>query len=214
MNEPAPPTHEAKSAANQHPLTPTEQQMLLALARAELRSYFGLAAGSLPAPGGNLPVAADLPAALRRPAGVFVTLHAHGDLRGCLGSLVAGAPLAEAVQDLVVAAATRDPRFPPVTARDVAELIVEISVLGDPAPLTCVAQVHPGRHGLIVSRDAARGVLLPQVAVEQGWDGPAFLSQTCTKAGVPADSWHAWDRGEDDDFSVLAFTAQVFSEAG
>jgi AMMECR1 domain-containing protein len=57
-------------------------------------------------------------------------------------------------------------------------------------------------------------VLLPQVAVEHGWDGPTFLSQTCTKAGLPADSWQAWDRGEDEDFSVLAFTAQVFSEAG
>lgn len=189
-------------------LTPTEQELLLQLARAELHSFFGLTAGAEeePAAGG------DLPATVLRPAGTFVTLHAHGDLRGCLGSLTAGPPLAEAIQDLAVAAATRDPRFPAVTASEVADLEIEISVLSDPAPLTRVAQVNPGRHGLIVGRDAARGVLLPQVAVEQGWDGPTFLSQTCVKAGLPADAWQAWDRGEDDEFSVLAFTAQVFSE--
>ena len=93
-----------------------------------------------------------------------------------------------------------------------AGLQIEISVLSDPFPLARAQQIVPGRHGLIVSRGADRGVLLPQVAVEQGWDGPAFLSHTCLKAGLPAEAWSAWDRGEDDGLTVMAFTAQVFAE--
>jgi AmmeMemoRadiSam system protein A len=189
-------------------LTPAEQQILLALARTELRSFFGLLAEDE----AGVTSVDGLPAALRRPAGTFVSLHAHGKLRGCIGTFTAAQPLAQAVRELVIAAATRDPRFSSVTAEDVEDLELEISVLSEPAPLTHVAQVNPGRHGLIVARDACRGLLLPQVAVEQGWDAPTFLSQTCVKAGLPADAWYAWDKGEDDDFSVLAFTAQVFSE--
>ena len=189
-------------------LTPAEQQLLLALARAELCSFLGLAGGN---EAGARPEG-DLPAALRRPAAVFVTLHAGGKLRGCIGTFAAVQPLDKAVRDLVIAAATRDPRFSPVTAEEVGSLELEISVLTEPAPLTGLAQVDPGRHGLIVMHDASRGLLLPQVAVEQGWDAPTFLSQTCVKAGLPADAWHAWNEGRDDEFSVLAFTAEVFSE--
>ena len=190
-------------------LSSAEQQALLALARGELRSFFGLSSSGEAAS----PAADDLPAALRRPAGVFVTLHADGRLRGCIGTFVAVQPLAEAVRELVIAAATRDPRFSPVTADEADALELEISVLSDPAPLSHADQVDPGRHGLIVAGDDCRGLLLPQVAVEQGWDASTFLSQTCVKAGLPADAWHAWDEGRDDDFSVLAFTAQVFSES-
>ena len=208
MNEPTPTSTDLAGEEHRSGLTVIDQQILLALARSALCSFFGLSADAQ----AEACESGDLSEILRRPAGTFVTLHADGRLRGCLGTLTAGKPLAEAVQELVVAAATRDPRFPAVTANEVAALELEISVLGEPAPLAHVAQVDPGRHGLIVARDACRGLLLPQVAVEQGWDGPTFLSQTCVKAGMPADAWHAWESGEDHEFSVLAFTAQVFSE--
>ncbi len=181
------------------PLTPAEQAMLLALARAGLRADVSLDD-------------ANLPPALQRPAGAFVTLHSGGKLRGCIGSPSAGPPLARLVAELAVSAATRDPRFPPVTAAEIDGLHIEISVLGAPVALQHASQVEVDRHGLIVGRGSSRGLLLPQVATEQGWDAGAFLSHTCLKAGLPGDAWQDWDAGKDPDFSVEAFTAQVFGE--
>jgi len=180
-------------------LTPAEQKMLLALARAGLRADLGRDDAALPA-------------ALQRPAGAFVTLHSGGKLRGCIGSLSADPPLARLVAELAVAAATRDPRFPPVTAAEVDALDIEISVLGAPVPLQHASQIEVGRHGLIIAQGSFRGLLLPQVASKHGWDGETFLSHTCHKAGLEGDAWRDWDAGKDPDFSVEAFTAQVFGE--
>jgi len=178
-------------------LTPDEQELLLALAREGLRGD---------------PRDSDLPPALQRPAGAFVTLHSGGKLRGCIGSLSPETPLARLVADLAFAATTRDPRSPPVTAAEVDGLHIEISVLGAPVPIQHVSQVEVGRHGLIISRGASRGLLLPQVATEQGWDAEAFVSHTCLKAGLPGDAWRDWDVGDDPELRVEAFTAQVFGE--
>ena len=105
-----------------------------------------------------------------------------------------------------MSAAFHDPRFLPVTAEEAPELQVEISVL---SPLRPVApqEVVVGRHGLVVSHGSRRGLLLPQVAVEQEWDATTFLEQTCLKAGLPAD---AWKQGA----TLQAFTAEVFGDAG
>lgn len=177
-------------------ITPAEQKTLLALARA------GLEGG---------PGDADISPALQRPAGAFVTLHCDGTLRGCIGSPSAR-PLAQLVVELAVAAATQDPRFPPVTNAEVDTLHIEISVLGETRPIRRVAHIEVGRHGLIVGRGASQGLLLPQVATEQGWDAETFLSRTCLKSGLPEDAWRQWDAGKDSEFSVETFTAQVFGE--
>lgn len=136
--------------------------------------------------------------------GAFVTLHLAGELRGCVGFVQPTRGLYHTILEAALNAAFHDPRFLPVSAEEAPGLEVEISVL---SPLQPIApeQVVVGRHGLVVSRGLSRGLLLPQVAVENGWDAPTFLEQTCLKAGLPAD---AWKRGA----TLQAFSAEVFGE--
>ena len=141
---------------------------------------------------------------LTAPGAAFVTLTCRGRLRGCIGYTEAVAPLYRTVQECAIAAATEDPRFPPVTAVEVGDLRFEISVLTPLRPIN-PEDVRVGIHGLVVSKGGLRGLLLPQVATEHGWSAETFLSQTCEKAGLPSD---AWKQGA----SIQAFTAEVFSE--
>ncbi len=136
--------------------------------------------------------------------GAFTSLHLHGKLRGCVGYVFAVRPLVRTVAETAVAAAFNDTRFLPVTEEEARELDVEISVL---SPLQPIApeDVEVGRHGLVITLGARRGLLLPQVPVEYGWDRETFLAETCHKAGLPPD---AWQHGA----TVEAFTAEVFSE--
>ena len=140
-----------------------------------------------------------------RKAGAFVTLHKHGELRGCIGHLEVDQPLGRVVPRCAVAAASTDPRFPPVSLAEVPELEIEISLLGPLEPITGPADIIVGRHGLVVERDWHRGLLLPQVATEWGWDARTFLAQTCHKAGLPQDAWKHW-------LKMWRFEAEVFSE--
>jgi len=137
---------------------------------------------------------------------VFVTLHKHGELRGCIGSLEPHQPLAEAVRSSAVSAATQDPRFPPVTPGEVGELEIEISVLSPLREVASADEITVGEHGVVVSEGMRRGVFLPQVATEQGWDRDTMLTALCAhKAGLPPDAWrHGCD--------LSVFTTQVFSE--
>lgn len=144
-------------------------------------------------------------AAERTPCGVFVSLHQHGQLRGCIGQLESPDPLAVAVTRCAASAALDDPRFDPVRAEEIPGLAIEISVLSPPAPIT-LEQIEVGKHGLLVARTRLRGVLLPQVAVEQHWPALRFLEETCRKAGLDRDAW------KDPGTKVLGFTAEVFSE--
>lgn len=147
-------------------------------------------------------------AALRRRGGAFVTLRSHGTLRGCIGHVTADRPLAEVVARVAVSAATEDPRFPPVPPEDLSELEVEISVLSEAVPLVSrdPGDIRAGRDGVIVRHGWRQGVLLPQVAVDYGWEGEAFLTAACRKAGLPPDAWRT------PDCQVLVFQADVFSE--
>ena len=142
---------------------------------------------------------------LSEPRGVFTTLYRKGKLRGCVGYPVALMPLHQAVVETARAAAFEDPRFPPVTVREAGDLKVSISVLG-PLKAILPEQVEVGRHGLLVSLGSHRGLLLPQVAVENGWDRVTFLEQTCRKAGLSSDAWRTGA-------AIEAFTAEVFGEA-
>ena len=139
------------------------------------------------------------------PRGVFVTLKKRGELRGCIGFIEAVAPLGQAVVRAAVYAATEDPRFPPVAADEVAGLEFEISVLTPPREVPGPELIRVGRHGLIVTRGGQKGVLLPQVPVENGWDRETFLEQGCLKAGLPPD---AWKKGA----KLEVFEAVVFHE--
>lgn len=147
-------------------------------------------------------------AALRRPGGAFVTLRNHGALRGCIGHIAADRPLAEVVARMAVSAALEDPRFPPVPPGELAELEVEVSVLSEAVPLASrdPAEIRSGQDGVIVRRGWRQGVLLPQVAVDYGWEGEEFLTAACRKAGLPAEAWRA------PDCQLLVFQADVFGE--
>ena len=148
----------------------------------------------------TLPVPPDL-AEVR---GVFTTLYIDGNLRGCVGYAAPVAPLYRAVAETACAAAFDDARFAPVTRDEALRLEVSLSVLSRVFSIDPTA-VEVGRHGLIISQGNRRGLLLPQVPVEHGWDRETFLEQTCRKAGLPEDSWKQG--------AILeAFTAEVFSD--
>lgn len=143
---------------------------------------------------------------LERPAAVFVTLHNGEMLRGCIGSVVAKEPLGEAVAKSAVNAALHDRRFEPVTEAELPEIRLEISILGTFRLLSRIEDLVLGRDGLVVELGGARGLLLPQVATERGWDRITFLEQTCRKAGLPADAWRSSDA------TVFRFPAVKISE--
>jgi AmmeMemoRadiSam system protein A len=139
-------------------------------------------------------------------AGAFVSLHKGGNLRGCIGTFDMSQPVVDQVEEMAVAAATRDPRFRPVSEAEVGELDIEISVLTPPRRIESLDEIRVGVHGLMVSRGYQRGVLLPQVATEYGWDRETFLAHTCRKAGLPDTAW------KDEDTVIQVFTAEVFGE--
>ncbi|MBZ5564959.1 MAG: AmmeMemoRadiSam system protein A [Acidobacteriia bacterium] len=141
---------------------------------------------------------------LAEPRGAFVTLRKGDRLRGCIGYVEALKPLCLTVRECAMAAALQDPRFEPVTPRELPSLHMEISVLSPLEDIT-PEQIDVGRHGLIISRGRQRGLLLPQVAVEWNWDRERFLEETCVKAGLPPDDWKHGAR-------LQAFTAQILEE--
>jgi AmmeMemoRadiSam system protein B/AmmeMemoRadiSam system protein A len=144
--------------------------------------------------------------ALRSFCGAFVTLRIDGRLRGCIGSTASTTPLWQAVGTAARTAAVGDPRFAPVEPGEVSQIKIEISVLGPIVPLSDVEELVIGRDGLVVVLGQASGLLLPQVAVENGWDTREFLAQTCAKARLPADAW------QDPQARVYRFAARAFSE--
>jgi len=141
-----------------------------------------------------------------RRAGVFVSFHLDGVLRGCIGHPDGDQPLASVVPQCAVAAATGDPRFDPVSPGELARCVIEISVLGPITEVHDPGEIVVGRHGLIAEQGSRRGLLLPQVATEYAWDLHAFLARTCAKAGLPPD---AWKRGA----TISRFEAEVFDDA-
>lgn len=154
----------------------------------------------------------DLPDKFRENRGVFVTLEKNGELRGCIGYPEPVRPLIDALIDAAISAATCDPRFPPVEPEELDEIEVEVSVLTPPTPIRVEnpadypQMIRVGVDGLIVERGWARGLLLPQVATEWGWDAEEFLCNTCMKAGLPPDCFY------DPQTRVYRFQAQIFRE--
>jgi AmmeMemoRadiSam system protein A len=177
-------------------LTPEEERYLLGLARQAIENYFKTGGYLRPSPEG---------ARLKEKRGAFVTLKVDGELRGCVGYPVPCKPLAETVVEMAVAAASQDFRFDPLTPEDLARTRIEISVLSLPAPVKNPDEVEVGRHGIIIEKGSCRGLLLPQVPLEQDWDRETYLRHGCLKAGLGPEEYKKGAK-------IEVFTAQVFSE--
>jgi AmmeMemoRadiSam system protein B/AmmeMemoRadiSam system protein A len=138
--------------------------------------------------------------------GAFVTLTKNGQLRGCIGYIEAVKPLIETIRQMAAAAAFKDWRFAPLQESELDGLEIEISVLSPIRRIDDPAAIEVGTHGLIITRGANRGLLLPQVATEWNWDRETFLRQTCVKAGLPEDAWTK------EGTTIEVFSADIFSE--
>lgn len=143
---------------------------------------------------------------LARPGGAFVTLRVGGELRGCIGYIESPLPLAKVIAEVAVKSARQDPRFPPLSAAEFAGAAIEVSVLSPLEPVKDTGAIRPGFHGLLVELGGRRGLLLPQVALEYGWDRGEFLSNTCRKAGLGEQAW------KDPGALLYMFTAEVCHE--
>ncbi|MDR2442997.1 MAG: AmmeMemoRadiSam system protein A [Deltaproteobacteria bacterium] len=138
--------------------------------------------------------------------GVFVTLKKFDQLRGCIGRFEFSCPLADSIQEMVLAAGFKDPRFEPLAASELKDLEITISVLTEPKPLADIADVVIGRDGLFLLHPHGRGVLLPVVAEEQGWSAIEFARHTAVKAGLNPNAW------QDPQAQLLVFTAPAFTD--
>lgn len=144
---------------------------------------------------------------LNKALGAFVTLQKQGELRGCIGNLIASQPLFLTIKDMAVEAAVGDPRFPPLVLAELKDIKIEISVLSALERIESPEKIKLGTHGVLIKRGFQSGVFLPQVATETGWSKEEFLSYLCAhKAGLPADAW------KDKNTEIYIFTAEVFSE--
>ena len=173
-------------------LSTSEKQYLLHAARKAIESAVTASPFMMDEP----------PASLKQLSGAFVTLHQHGELRGCIGYIDRTKPLIETVTTCAVKAAFDDPRFFPVTSSELATLEIEISVLSPLRRIERLEEIEVGVHGLVVESEDHRGLLLPQVAVEHRWDRETFFRHTLQKAGI-----YKGDR-----LIVFVFTAEIFNE--
>ncbi len=158
----------------------------------------------------------DLPPHLMLKRGVFVTINMKIDgekiLRGCIGYPRPTLPLVESVRDVAIKAASEDPRFPSLSPGDLNQIQIEVSILSSPKmikvkkPIEYPNKVKVGRDGLILEWSGGSGLLLPQVAEEQGWDSEDFLCNLCMKAGASPDYWLS------PDVKLYKFSSQVYSE--
>jgi uncharacterized protein (TIGR00296 family) len=171
-------------------LTPEEGEYLVKLARKTVETY--LEKGEI------LKVPSDAPSQLKEHCGVFVTINnveGKEHLRGCIGIPYPTTMLAQAVVESAISSATQDPRFLPMSAKELDQVVFEVSVLTPPLPVEVenpqdyCSKIKVGRDGLIVERTYCKGLLLPQVPVELNWDEETFLCECCVKAGLPPDSW-------------------------
>ncbi len=178
-------------------LTDEDKRVLLGIARKSITGRFG-----------SGPSTAEVfySAELNMNSGAFVTLHKRGELRGCIGRFTSDGPLFELVEEMAISAAFEDPRFPEVTVGEVPELHIEISVLSPLKLISDTGEITVGTHGIYIIKGQNRGVLLPQVATENGFDRDTFLDHTCMKAGLYPGAWR------EGGLQIYTFTADIFSE--
>jgi MEMO1 family protein len=174
------------------PYTEAEKRELLSIARKAITEFV--------TNGKTLEVDMKNPK-LRTDGAVFVTIREKGSLRGCIGHVQAIMPLYQSVIKNAVAASSSDPRFPPMTKDELQDIDIEISVLSPMQKLKDVKNIEIGKHGLVIRKGSQSGLLLPQVATEQGWDRLTFLKHLCMKAGLPEYAWK--------DAELYSFTAEI-----
>ncbi len=186
----------AKQNKDEEVLNQAEQEELLKLAKMTVESVVKT---------GRKPDYTNTLSGLERKLGAFVTLREQGELRGCIGRFEPDIPIYKVVMEMAIAAATQDYRFPPVSEKELDKLQYEISVLSPLRKVASWKEIEIGKHGVEVSRGMRRGVFLPQVAMETGWDLETFMNNLCAhKAGLPEDAW------KDPKTDLFVFTAQVF----
>lgn len=178
-------------------LSTADKQLLLQVARDSIEAHLKGKAAT--------PIKTFSPV-LQEPRGAFVSLHRHGQLRGCIGYIEAVKPLLQTVRDMAPAAAFQDPRFGPLQADELADLEIEISVLTPLRLIKSTDEIEVGKHGLYIVMGLNRGLLLPQVATQYHWDRLTFLEQTCQKAGLPPDAW------KDPKTQIYVFRAEIFAD--
>lgn len=154
---------------------------------------------------GNFSIAKNIYEELQKPCGAFVTLTKYGNLRGCIGEIIANRPVLNVVYDRAVSAALNDTRFTPVTPEEFGSLEIEVSVLTVPAAINSYDEIVIGRDGVVLQKDGKGAVFLPQVATEQGWNVATMLTQLSLKAGLPPDAWKSGA-------SFQTFQAQIFHQ--
>ncbi|MBV8477828.1 MAG: AmmeMemoRadiSam system protein A [Acidobacteria bacterium] len=174
--------------------SPEERRILLTLAHDSIQSTLEKREISLLAPTPHL----------AEPRGAFTTLYRRRQLRGCVGYVLPVASLYRTVAETARAAAFEDTRFLALSSEEAPELEIHLSILSLPRPIT-PPEIEIGRHGLVISLGLRRGLLLPQVPAEYGWDRITFLEQTCRKAGLPLDAWKSGA-------TLEGFTAEVFRD--
>src|SRR5580700_833992 len=188
----SPPPEDSSREPNE--FTPEERQILLKLAHTSIEAALDKREIPLDPPSPHL----------AEPRGAFTTLYFRRQLQGCVGYVLPVVSLYRTVAETARAAAFEDTRFPPIGLDETSTLTVSLSIL---SPLKTITpeELEIGLHGLVVSQAGRRGLLLPQVPVEQGWDRGTFIEQTCRKAGLPL---NAWQQGA----TLEAFTAEVFGD--
>jgi AmmeMemoRadiSam system protein A len=177
-------------------LTEDDQRILLQIARNAVGSYLSRQVPHLPGvPSGML----------AEPHGIFVSIHKGTALRGCIGNIHPAGPLYRSAAECAISAAVGDPRFMPMSSAELADVEFEISVLSPMSRVRDVSEIEVGRHGVLITKGGARGLLLPQVATAYGWNRERFLQETCTKAGLKPQDWEK-------DAAIDLFSAVVFGE--
>jgi AmmeMemoRadiSam system protein A len=179
-------------------LNDSDRKELLNLARTTLGSYLDQR---------SVPEFKTDRSGLMEKKGAFVSLHRGGELRGCIGQLDPDRRLYKVVQYCVLSAAFEDPRFTPLRREELDELEIEISVLTPFRRIQDTDEITVGKHGLYIVQGLYKGLLLPQVAEEYGWDRETFLHQTCFKAGLSETAW------KDPQTEIYIFEAEVFSDS-
>jgi len=177
-------------------LTAGEKENLLKLARKTIEEkLFGKS---------TIDVETELPV-MKEKRGAFVTLHIKGELKGCIGYIVAQDTVYSTIKEMALSAAFKDPRFRPLTKEEYKDIDIEISILTPLIEVESWKDVVVGKHGIIITKGYYKGVLLPQVATEYGWDTETFIRHGCMKAGLSPDEYK---RG----VTVEVFSACVFGE--
>ena len=179
-------------------MTREEGALLLKAARSAIEAHLRDQVPSLPE--------TENPALLEK-RGAFVTLHdVGGDLRGCIGRVASTEALIQTVSQMAVEAAFHDPRFLPLKKEELESVSLEISVLSQVRRMNDLHDIEVGRDGFLIQKGFASGLLLPQVAAENGWNRETFLAHACMKAGLPPAAW------KEEDAEIYTFSAEIFSE--